>query len=335
MYLSDDYNQKIIIIFMNLLLYGIFVCYTLFVPTTFFGVFVALVIYMIKKDGKKIINLHNFLEMLKVFLIPSILGMVQSISNIKFLSSSGTGISTDGGCYTDLYSNFVLLLPFALIGAYLIIEKKKKDCTIPITIVQLLFMLFLFYRAMKGTVSAYYYMKNNSLLWTLIWILAIEAILYMIEKQKAAIIFPLMFVAFIIMGKFGDTWIQSKNSRFYAVSSRSTFNIIHFNNDFMYANTSIDNEMLDLYEYVYKNCQDKKVISVNTEAGNGWFTAFNSNGKSFCYGGLDAYMSMIDEDIGYVCIAYTDPYIESQDYFDSLNDIIYENSRGKIVRITP
>lgn len=334
-YLSDDYNKKILIIFFNLLLHGIFVCYTLFVPTTFFGVFAAIAIYMIKRDGKKVINLKNFLEMLRIFLIPTILGLVQSFSNVKYLSGSGEGISHDGGCYSDLYSNFVPLLPFALIGAYIIIEKKKKDCTIPITIVQLLFMFILFCRAMNGTVSAYYYMKNNSLLWALIWILTIEAILYMIERQKAAIIFPLMFVAFIIMGQYGDPWINARNSRFIAVSSRSTFNIIFFNEEFMYVPSAIDQETIDLFEYAYNNCQDKEIISVNTEAGNGWFDALNKGGRLFCYGGLDEYMSMLDENVGYACITYTDPYNESKEYFDGLTDVIYENSSGKVVRINP
>ena len=55
----------------------------------------------------------------------------------------------------------------------------------------------------------------------------------------------------------------------------------------------------------------------------------------FCYGGLDEYMSMLDENVGYACITYTDPYNESKEYFDGLTDVIYENSSGKVVRINP
>ncbi len=334
-YLSDEYNKTIMIIFMNLLLHGIFVCYTLFVPTTFFGVFIALSIYMIKRDKKKFINLKNVLQMLYIFLIPSILGLIQSFSNVQYLSGSGEGISHDGGCYSDFYSNFIPLIPFAIIGIYIIFKEKKKDSLIPISIVQLLFMFLLFYRAMKGTVSAYYYMKNNSLVWTILWVLTAEAILYMIDKCKGAVIFPVMFLGFIFMGLRGDEYIQSKNDRFINVSSRNTFNIIYFNYEFSRVYPLLDSDTIDLYKYVYENCQDKLVISVNTEPANGWFNAMNSNGRSFCYGGYEVFEDMLDDEVGYVCIVYTEPYYESQQEFDNFDDIVYENPSGKIIRINP
>ncbi len=334
-YLSDRYDKKIMIVFMNLLLHGIFVCYTLFVPTTFFGVFIALAIYMIMRDKKKFINLKNILEMLYVFLIPTIMGLIQSFSNVQYLAGSGEGISHDGGCYSDFYSNFVPLIPFAIIGIYVIYREKKKDSIIPISIVQILFMLFLFYRAMQGTVSAYYYMKNNSLVWTILWLLTAYAILYMIEKCRGAVIFPVMFLGFIFMGYIGDNYIQSKNDRFINVSSRNTFNIIYFNEEFMKAYPLLDSDTIALYEFVYDNCQDKKVISVNTEPANGWFNVMNSNGIAFCYGGYTAFEDMVDSEVGYVCIAYTEPYNESKEYFDKFTDVVYENQRGKVVRINP
>ena len=334
-YLSDEYNKTIMIIFMNLLLHGIFVCYTLFVPTTFFGVFIALSIYMIKRDKKKFINLKNVLQMLYIFLIPSILGLIQSFSNVQYLSGSGEGISHDGGCYSDFYSNFIPLIPFAIIGIYIIFKEKKKDSLIPISIVQLLFMFLLFYRAMKGTVSAYYYMKNNSLVWTILWVLTAEAILYMIDKCKGAVIFPVMFLGFIFMGLRGDEYIQSKNDRFINVSSRNTFNIIYFNYEFSRVYPLLDSDTIDLYKYVYENCQDKLVISVNTEPANGWFNAMNSNGRSFCYGGYEVFEDMLDDEVGYVCIVYTEHYYESQQEFDNFDDIVYENPSGKIIRINP
>ena len=332
-YLSDVYNKKLMIVYLNLLLYGIFVCYTLFVPTTFFGVFIALGLYMIKHDGKKFINFKNIREMFYIFLVPSVLGLIQSISNIKYLSGSGEGISHDGGCYTDFYSNFIPLIPFALIGLYVLYEKKKKDSIVTILIVQLAFMLFLFYRAMNGTVSAYYYMKNNSLVWTLLWVLTAEAIIFMIDKCKAAVIFPIMFLCFIFMGAKGDDIIRARNDRFITVSSRTTFNIIFFNEDFMRAYPLLNSDTIDLYKYVYDNCQDKKVISVNSEPANGWFNAMVDNGEGFTYNGKDAFISMLDDKTGYICIAYTDPYYESIDFFDSFTDIVYENPAGKIVRI--
>lgn len=334
-YLSDEYNKKLMIVFMNLLLHGIFVCYTLFVPTTFFGVFIALAIYMIMRDKKKFINKKNIFEMLYVFLIPSVLGLIQSFSNVQYLAGSGDGISHDGGCYSDFYSNFIPLIPFAIIGVYIIFKEKKKDSLIPITIVQLLFMLFLFYRAMNGTVSAYYYMKNNSLVWTILWVLTAEAIFYMTDICKGAIIFSIMFYGFVYMGLHGDDHIQVRNDRFINVSSRNTFNIIYFNDEFMLAYPLLDSDTIDLYEYVNKNCQDKYVISVNTEPGNGWFNAMNSNGLGFCYGGYTAFEDMVNEDVGYLCICYTAPYFESQEYFDKFSDVVYENKMGRIVRIEP
>ena len=126
-YLDAGSDRWVMIVMLNLTLFGVFVCYTLFVPTAFFGTFIALAIFMIRRDGKKFFNWKNILEMLEVFLIPTILGLLHSFGNVKELSSDGGGIAQDGGCYSDLYSNFILLIPFVAIGIYFMVKEGLQD----------------------------------------------------------------------------------------------------------------------------------------------------------------------------------------------------------------
>ncbi|SEQ86502.1 hypothetical protein SAMN02910369_02566 [Lachnospiraceae bacterium NE2001] len=332
-YLQHDLDRLFMIVSLNLALFGIFVCYTLFVPTAFFGTFIALGIFMIRRDRKKFINKKNILEMLEVFLIPTILGLLHSFGNVKELSaSSGGGITVDGGCYSDLYSNFIILIPFAIIGIYFMIKKKDGVYTLPMMVVQLIFMAILFVGAMNNKVSAYYYMKNNSVLWLMVMFTVAMAICAMMEHFKGAFLFVFFFFFLIFMGMWGDSWVKDRNPRFIAVDAQSYFNALYFSDAFYTAHTWITLQELDLYQYVFDNCTDAETICINDEMENGWFKTLTGNEKTFCYGGVEDYKRLEDSSVGYVCIVYSDPYAVCMDYLSDY-EVLYSNPQGMILKV--
>ena len=112
MYVDKLIKREICIIMLALGCYSLMVCYTLFVPVVFLGIFICILNGQIKK--KMMISLETIWTMLSVFLIPCILGLIYSFRNVKELaitSSTTTAFANEGGSYRDLYSDFILILP--------------------------------------------------------------------------------------------------------------------------------------------------------------------------------------------------------------------------------
>lgn len=72
-----------------------------------------------------------------------------------------------GTSYYDLYSNFVLLIPFVLLYFWNIICKRKQDEYTLITILTVGYIGIQFILYLMGYISLYYYNKNYNLLWLL------------------------------------------------------------------------------------------------------------------------------------------------------------------------
>ncbi|MBR4513717.1 MAG: hypothetical protein IKO61_02380 [Lachnospiraceae bacterium] len=337
MYLKEDCNVYVTIVALNLVLYGVFVCYTLFVPVAFLGCFITAMVRMLREGKensviKRLFTKKNVIRMLSIFLIPTVLGLLKSIANVKELSGDDAGIARDGGCYTDLYSNFLLLIPFAMLGGYFLWSRKESGYILPVLFVLLGFMLLMFLGGMLGRVSAYYYMKNNSLLWLYLWVLTAEAIYAMLEKSRLAVAFVLFFAAILGITIYVEPEIMRRNGRFISVSGMNTFHVVYFNRNFYLNDGPLETELIDLYKYVYDNCNDKEVVSVNGEVKNGWFTALTGNEKRFCYGGPDDYKALIDGNTGYVCANLSGEYDVVKDLLEPY-PVIFENGAGRIYKL--
>ena len=137
LYIDRGVGRLNSVLMLNLGLFGLFLCYMLFVPAIFPGVLLAILIYM-KMTGR-LFSLRTVKAGLSIFLAPSIAGLLVTASNLVFLnagssgsgssgggggaSSGPTGIAIDGGCYNDMYSNFIILLPLIITGLVICIRK--------------------------------------------------------------------------------------------------------------------------------------------------------------------------------------------------------------------
>ena len=72
-----------------------------------------------------------------------------------------------GLSYYDLYSNFVLLIPFVLLYFWNVICKRKQDEYTLMTILTVGYIGIQFILYLMGYISLYYYNKNYNLLWLL------------------------------------------------------------------------------------------------------------------------------------------------------------------------
>lgn len=94
-----------------------------------------------------------------------------------------SGLALPGVSYYDLYSNFVLLIPFVLIYLWNMLYKRKMDEYILVFILTLGYIGIQFLLYLQGYISLYYYNKNYNLLWFLCFAIMIRVIAS-IEKTQ-------------------------------------------------------------------------------------------------------------------------------------------------------
>lgn len=195
---KDSINKKWYNIILFLLNFGLFCSYFMFVPFVYPAEWIYLCIISYKKD-KKIITKSNIFTLTLTLLIPFFLGFIYHLAPsiyqvlIKNNALEGdvlktskniidSGFNTDGYIYTDLYSNFILLLPLSL---YIVIRKFKENKFISLLFIfNIIFIIILLIGRAFDRVSYYYLSKNYFTLWITMFILNFRALMYIHEKHK-------------------------------------------------------------------------------------------------------------------------------------------------------
>ena len=324
---------------LNLVLYGIFVSYSMFVPTAFFGAFIAIAIQMVKDAGgiRNAISLKNVGLMLAVFLVPSVLGMMYSFVNLGSAVPGGD-IKNEGGCYNDMYSSFILPLPFVLIGLYCLIKRRDSHFMLPMLAVHVIFMIILLIGLSQHKVSVYYYVKNNNFLWLMVWTLVAEAIWGMMSRTKLAALLPLFFYSVLFMGKYVDPWLDSISGITTRVSVWSYVDLILVNNTYFNHAPEVNDGKLELFRYVDENCDPNEVISANLEIENAWYKTLTGGENTFTYGSYKKFLQEVEDlNIRYIVAGYRvggmrGIYKDIEPYLNTL-EIVKENEEGKVFRI--
>lgn len=99
-----------------------------------------------------------------------------------------SGFAIPGIAYFDLYSNFVLLIPFLCIYFWNIHIKRRTDEYTLMTILTLAYIGVQFLLCLKGFISIYYFSKNYNLLWFLCFAIMVKVIAELDSSQKQFLI---------------------------------------------------------------------------------------------------------------------------------------------------
>ena len=375
LYISHQVSAWLNYIMLGLGLFGLFLCYMLFVPIVYPGVLVAIIIGI--KCTEKLISFRTIGKLLGVFLVPSAFGLFLTFYNLFYLSpavgnsNSGggsAGIASDGGCYNDLYSNFVMMMPFLISGIIIAAgnikklklankqksesedTKSKNSCDfitaehmvlLSLTICLGLVMVLFFVMAMHGRVSVYYYVRNNNVLALLAMVLSFISIEQLYKKSKTFVISGCLVIILalgMIKGNV-DYRIGQKNDRFIRVGVEQLFDIYSFNHDFVRFACYINGEDIGLYDYMEKtqvneDTESPEVMVVGPETYTWWFKVMTKH-KSVKQ--INDYNTFVNTDLNgykYICVQKTDIYDEGTDSFDNLGNIIFDNKRGMIIELT-
>ena len=106
-------------------------------------------------------------------------------------NGSGTialGLATHGISYFDLYSNYVLLIPFLIMYFWNIYDKRRMDEYTLMAVLTLAYVGIQFVLCLKGFISLYYFSKNYNLLWFLCFAIMVKVIAELESSQKQFLI---------------------------------------------------------------------------------------------------------------------------------------------------
>lgn len=265
--------------------FGVVTSYMLFAPAAFLAVFAYLVI-VARREGK-IFTRRNFLLALKVFLLPTALGLYYCLYG--FFISTGTSITgalgNTGGIYTELYMDFFwTMFPVLFVLAYLL---KKRSIT-PESLFFLAFFGFtcgMLALTLTHHVSTYYYYKTYYPVWMFCWALTAKAVSIMLQEAKETLIAYCVLIAMFALLCFGNVEYRIRTSRENitgAIHSPEFFTLFQFNWSFLVREyKGLDSSVFDLFQYVVDNLSEEKMVPLMTEELD--------YGQTYLYEGISGY----------------------------------------------
>lgn len=285
LYEEAEVERRYSIFMLMLGCFGVMTSYMLFAPVAFLAVFAYLIIVARRED--QIFTRGNVLLALKVFLLPSVMGLYYCLYG--FFISSGTSITgalgNAGGIYTELYMDFfwtIFPVLFVLVHAI-----RKRRCNPDIVFFCAFFgftgvMLLL---TLTHHVSTYYYYKTYYPLWMFCWVLTAQAVAIMLKESKETLYGYCSMVAMFAALCYGNIEyriVTSTEKITGAMHSTAFFTLYQHDWSFISrGHQGLDDTVFDLFQYVQDNLSEEKMVPLMTEE--------NDYGQTYLYEGATGY----------------------------------------------
>lgn len=341
-FVNEEMPKWLGIIALMLACNGIFECYVMFMPIVFFAVISCIFLKQFK--NKKLISKDTIVTCLAVFLLPCIFGFIFTYLPIFMQETTvSNAIANEGANYKDLYSNFVPFLPFAIIGYIQIVKNKKNRLMLFLTPYSVIFTLVLFVKAIRGSVSTYYYYKMYFLLWLVAFVLVFYCMEFVTREGRKIIgsCFAVYMIIMVAMISCAETKIANKCPGLITTNKASSYTDIFATNYFnlKYDHLVNRNDKMELYHWVYNFVEEtgEFVPMAGGWEDDLWFQDV-TNQRYYGWGQsnpdhTDYFNHLNDSDAKYVLVLLDSQiYRDNTEYFDSL-DVIYETWIGKVVKL--
>ena len=346
-YMESKGKNNFILFLISLGCFGIAESYTPFAPFTFIAVFICIAYKIQQEHGNIFFSKQFYKTEIQIFLIPSLLTIwfvliYPRIGNGFVIGNNyGTILSFEGYIYRNLYSDFLIYLPFALYAVYYQVKKEKIKIVNAVMFMSLfLYSIIAFIGMYYMVISTYYYYKLNFIMWMLLLILFVQGISLIYANCKEFIyIYGISWgIIFLLWFTNADVKLYEKNVTFNPFPNAHTcFEIFKYNNSIRERKTTISNELVDIcQEVVYNYKKEQQIVMyLGNWLDNYWFEALtNQRQDVYCSNDpLQFTQNYIDGKYGnYLVVAKNDEslaacYALIQDY-----TVVYENEYGFIIK---
>lgn len=338
---KDEIGKWLNILLLSLGCLGIFECYVMFMPVTFFAIIFT--VFLKQKRAGILISGDTVITCLAIFLVPCILGFIYTYCGIFGNGLTvGGALSNEGAIYRDLFSNFIPFAPLTIYGFCRSIKERKNHTSIFLLPFMAIFMLGLFVKGMFGQVSSYYYYKTYYVLWFVVMILLVAGIYDMSSETKRLVCcyFTVWIAVLGIMVTHLEERIRGKNELFDIAVKSATVNDIFSYNYVNVWSAAYSPDKLELYHHVYDKllCDGQDMVpiasywqddfwyqGITNQRNNGWDV---NNSAGF----LEMLMNSEAEYVLVLTDGQSTVYLDNQEYFDSLEKV-YENAAGYVAKL--
>ena len=166
LYKKEYFSSKCFVVILTIINITLFFTYYFYVPVVYASEF----IYLIYENKKKL-NKKFFLNILFVFVIPTIIGIFYFV--VPNIGNNDTNVITqiglDGYYYSDVISNFALFLPFVIYYITDKLKNKTDSFLLNLIIISFVFIFGLFIFVCLDVASLYYLSKMYYLIWFLMF----------------------------------------------------------------------------------------------------------------------------------------------------------------------
>ncbi|MCI8338843.1 MAG: hypothetical protein HFH62_09240 [Lachnospiraceae bacterium] len=335
-------RKWILSVILALLNFGLFESYSLFVPPVFLGEFLYIVLD--SKIRKRIFTAEVIGNGLIIFLPAVLIGLVYSYSLVAHAgigaassASATAGIANEGEIYKSFYSDFIVLLPFALSIYWNSLRKKRLSPDCALFICMALFMLLLLLGGMVGKVSSYYYCKNNYVIWLLLFFSGIRGIFRLWKARQGQFLVPYFItwgMVFLVFYASMEERVIARNPQFSMGSSRNYFSIYAWNREWEPLSQFSDKKM-ELFCWVndHLTSQGESVaICSDSVLNEEWYRIMTNTDYQLYFGDWDLYLSKVEPKARYICVMYDNFYYHHQDHFTDFTTV-YESELGYVAKI--
>lgn len=325
--------------------FSIAICYSIFAPVTFVGVFVSVAIVFVKE--KKLFSWRFVFEELKIFLVPCILAVYYFFVT---WGPEATAIGGEGYIYRNLFSNFVFLLTPLIIVVVYVIKKKENDEAVPMLFALLLWLGATFLLGLKGSVSSYYFYKSYFVLWAICFYLAFKAALIFEEKALIyAVGYMITPVLLVVIGTSNiEDKIRERNILFSPdLYADRYFDVYHNSSNLIVNDNEFDRRRvwrarIELYDYAYENCMEEgQVIPLIDHLESVyWYEGIMGQENVYWWLDKEAKLQEIEDSSYIIVLPNTEIYSsgdafyeEYAEYFNSLEKV-FENELGFVAKVS-
>lgn len=348
LYLEGEIKRNWLIFFMNVGCIGSVLSYTLFAPVVYFALFGLLTWDFLRTDHtadlqKKMmsyIKLH-----LSVFLIPVLYAVYFVVlgwdAQSGGISISGA-LSAEGYIYRNLYSDFILVLPFAIYGWIISIKEKKWTLFTVFLPLQILYCAYFFHGMLNGTVSTYYFYKLNYINALLLFGLGLEGIQVLVRQKSGGFVngyIAMSACLYLIWSTGAVANIQTKNINNAPFLDEEVFFRINYMNDVLIERKYFNEDLIILSEALYELKQDDERVCLilGDWLTNYWYEAITNQSLNTSYAYLIGSQGVLDRFVNdrsfgdyMVVMTNSDEEVAVQDQLQTFN-VIFSTDTGYII----
>lgn len=335
-YYKTATNSVYFTLVLNVALFNLFTSYTLFVPIVFISLFLSKV-WILYQD-RRLLSLKMIKDMLFLFLVPTIFGLILSISNLSELQP-GAGISAEGGAYMDLFSNFVLFSGVCLLGMWHSLKNKEDDLEQLMFIVSIVLTLVMFVFSLKGYVSVYYLSKMYNLLWLLFFFFVAKQICYLAQQRPVDAVMALSpyFICFAIYVSRIDIYAVHHVPPYEKVASSAFLNVYENNYAYYVHWGKMDQTRIRFLQDVAREFADEEmsnIVSVGDEGWSKWSDFFLHGKGSYVHTGyFQDVQNQITQHTEFICVIHGGLDYDIRDNLSQIGQIIYQTEQGYVVEL--